>query len=181
MESVIAEKYAVALLQVARDQKTVDAISLEMQSIQKTVETNPTLKTTLEHPRVKAGEKLDALRRGLKEKLSGTMENFLMLLILKKRIKYLNAVAEHFERLCYEMKGKAIARVMTAAPLAADQKEALSKKLSQMFGTAVELREEVKPGLIGGIMIYLGDQRMDGSVLGQLERMKQRLMKIEIE
>jgi F0F1-type ATP synthase delta subunit len=50
-----------------------------------------------------------------------------------------------------------------------------------MFGTAVELREEVKPGLIGGIMIYLGDQRMDGSVLGQLERMKQRLLKVEID
>jgi len=181
MESVIAEKYAVALLQVAKDQKTVDAISAEMQAVQKTVQTNEMLKSTLEHPRVKAGEKLDALRRGLKDKLSGTMENFLMLLILKKRIKYLDAVAEHFERLCYEMKGKAIARVLSAAPLGADQKDALTKKLSQMFGTAVELREEVKPGLIGGIMIYLGDQRMDGTVLGQLERMKQRLMKVEIE
>ena len=161
MESVIAEKYAVALLQVARDQKTVDAISAEMQAIQKTVESNESLKTTLEHP--------------------GTMENFLMLLILKKRIKHLGAVAEHFERLCYEMKGKAIARVLSGSPLSASQKDALSKKLSQMFGTAVELREEVKPGLIGGVMIYLGDQRMDGSVLGQLERMKQRLVKVEID
>jgi F-type H+-transporting ATPase subunit delta len=181
MESVIAEKYAVALLQVAQDQKTVDAISTEMQTIQKAVEANTTLKSTLEHPRVKAGEKLDALRRVLKEKLSGTMENFLMLLILKKRIKHLHAVAEHFERLCYEMKGKAIARVLSASPLSASQKESLVQKLSQMFGTAVELREEVKPGLIGGIMIYLGDQRMDGSVLGQLERMKQRLVKVDIE
>ena len=46
MESVIAEKYAVALLQVARDQKTVDAISAEMQAIQKTVESNEGFKTT---------------------------------------------------------------------------------------------------------------------------------------
>ena len=181
MESVIAEKYAVALLQVAKDQKTVDAISTEMQAIQKTFPANPNLKITLEHPRVNACEKLDALRRDLKEKLSGTMENFLMLLILKKRIKYLSAVAEHFERLCYEMKGKAVARVLSATALTKEQKEALVQKLSQMFGTAVELREEVKPGLIGGVMIYLGDQRMDGSVLGQLERMKQRLLKVEIE
>ena len=181
MESVIAEKYAVALLQVAVDQKTVDAISAEMQTIQKTIESNESLRSTLEHPRMKAGEKLDALRRALKEKLSGTMENFLMLLILKKRIKHLIAVADHFERLCYEMKGKAIARVLSGSPLNASQKESLVKKLSQMFGTAVELREEVKPGLIGGVMIYLGDQRMEGSVLGQLERMKQRLVKVEID
>ncbi|HTA77517.1 MAG TPA: ATP synthase F1 subunit delta [bacterium] len=181
MESVIAQKYAVALLQVAKDQKTVDAISAEMRAIQVIVEENEVLKSTLEHPRVKADEKLNALRRALKDKLSGTMENFLMLLILKKRIKHLAAVADHFERLCYEMKGKAIARVLSAQPLSEIQKQGLTQKLSQMFGTSVELREEVKPGLIGGIMIYLGDQRMDGSVLGQLERMKQRLLKVEID
>ncbi len=115
------------------------------------------------------------------EKLSATMENFLMLLIMKKRIKHLKAVADHYERLLYQMKGKAIARVLTALPLAADQKKTLAEKLSQMFGVSVELKEEVKPDLIGGMMIYLGDQRMDGSVLGQLERMKQRLLKVEIE
>jgi|SRR6185369_6549281 len=181
MESVIAEKYAVALLQVAREQKTVDAIAAEIQSIQKTVETNAELKGTLEHPRVKAGEKLEALRRFLDQKLSATMENFLMLLIMKKRIKHLKAVADHYERLCYEMKGKAVARVLTALPLTKDQKGTLTEKLSEMFGMTVELKEDVKPGLIGGMMIYLGDQRMDGSVLGQLEKMKQRLLKVEIE
>jgi F-type H+-transporting ATPase subunit delta len=90
-------------------------------------------------------------------------------------------LAEHFERLSYEIKGKAVARVLTALPLTTAQKDALSKKLTQMFGLTVELKEEVKPGLIGGMMIYLGDQRMDGSVLGQLEKMKQRLLRVEIE
>src|SRR5579863_6854841 len=181
MESVIAEKYAVALLQVAQEQKTVDAIASEIQAIQKAVETHPDLKTTLEHPRAKAQEKLEALRRNLSQKLSSTMENFLMLLIMKKRIKHFKAVADHYERLCYEMKGKAIARVLTAMPLAEAQRQSLTEKLTQMFGMTVELKEEVKPGLIGGMMIYLGDQRMDGSVLGQLERMKQRLIKVDIE
>lgn len=181
MESVIAEKYAVALLQVAREQKTVDAIGAEIQSIQKTVESNADLKNTLEHPRVKAGEKLSALQGSLGQKLSTTMENFLMLLIVKKRIKHLKAVADHYEKLLYEMKGKAIARVLTAMPLTTAQKQTLADKLSQMFGMSVELKEEVKPNLIGGMMVYLGDQRMDGSVLGQLERMKQRLIKVEIE
>ncbi|HTC20156.1 MAG TPA: ATP synthase F1 subunit delta [bacterium] len=181
MESVIAEKYAVALLQVAQEQKTVDAIGDEIQSVQKLVEDNADLKATLEHPRVKTVEKLEVLRGFLTGKLSATMENFLMLLIMKKRIKHLKAVADHYERLLYQMKGKAIARVLTSLPLAADQKKNLAEKLSQMFGVAVELKEEVKPDLIGGMMIYLGDQRMDGSVLGQLERMKQRLLKVEIE
>ena len=181
MESVIAEKYAVALLQVAQEQKNVDAIGSEIQSIQKLVETNADLRAILEHPRVKAGEKLESLRGFLGRKISVTMENFLMLLIMKKRIKQLKAVADHYERLLYEMKGKAIARVLTALPMAADQKESLTEKLSQMFGVSVELKEELKPDLIGGMMIYLGDQRMDASVLGQLDRVKQRLLKVEID
>ncbi len=181
MESVIAEKYAVALLQVAQEQKTVDSVASEIQAIQKLVEANPELKAVLEHPRAKAQEKLETLRRLLSQKLSSTMENFLMLLIMKKRIKHFKAVADHFERLCYELKGKAIARVLTAMPLNTAQKDSLVQRLSRMFGVTVEIKEEVKPGLIGGMMIYLGDQRMDGSVLGQLERMKQRLMKVEIE
>jgi len=181
MESVIAEKYAVALLQVAQEKKTVDAIGAEIQSIQKMVETNADLKSTLEHPRVKAGEKLSALQDFLGRKLSATMENFLMLLLVKKRIKHLKAVADHYEKLLYGLKGKAVARVLTAMPLPAAQKQTLTDKLSQMFGVSVELKEEVKPNLIGGMMIYLGDQRMDGSVLGQLERMKQRLIKVDIE
>ena len=181
MESVIAEKYAVALLQVAQEQKTVDSIAVEIQEIQKLVESNPELKSVLEHPRAKSQEKLETLRRLMTQKLSATMENFLMLLIMKKRIKHLNAVADHFDRLWHELRGKAVARVLTAMPLTAAQKSSLTDKLTQMFGVLVDLKEEVKPGLIGGMMIYLGDQRMDGSVLGQLERMKQRLLKVEID
>ncbi|HUO58436.1 MAG TPA: ATP synthase F1 subunit delta, partial [bacterium] len=128
MESVIAEKYAVALLQVAQEQKAVDSIATEIQAIQKLVEANPDLKAILEQPRAKVHEKLEALRQLLNKKLSTTMENFLMLLIMKKRMKHFKAVADHYERLCYELKGKAIARVLTAMPLATAQKDTLIQK-----------------------------------------------------
>ncbi len=181
MESVIAQKYAVSLLQVAKEQKSVDAVAAEIKAIQKLVDSSEELKNVLEHPRVKPQEKLDALQKVLGMALSPVLENFLRLLITKKRIKHLKEVAEHFEKLCYEMKGKAVARVLTAMALTAEQKDTLSKKLTQIFGLTVDLKEEIKPGLIGGMMIYLGDQRMDGSVLGQLEKMKQRLSRVEID
>jgi F-type H+-transporting ATPase subunit delta len=181
MESVIAEKYAVALLQVAQEQNVLDAMGEEIQAVRAALEAHAELKGVLEHPRLKAPEKLEALKALMGRKLSTVMENFLTLLILKKRVQHLKAVVEHFERLRYKLKGKAAARVLTAMPLSAAQKADLAARLGATFGLTVELREEVKPGLIGGIMVYLGDERMDGSVLGQLERMKQRLLKVEIE
>jgi F-type H+-transporting ATPase subunit delta len=181
MESVIAGKYAVALLQVAEERKVVDAVGEELKAVRALVESNPALKAALEHPRAKSQDKLDALRKLLGKDLSEPVENLLSLLLMKKRIQHFRAVADHYERLCLERKGRAVARVVSAMPLEAGQRVALEKKLTQTFGVEVEVREEVRPGLIGGMMVYLGDQRMDGSVLGQLERMKQRMMKVEIE
>jgi F-type H+-transporting ATPase subunit delta len=144
------------------------------------IDKNLGLKATLEHPRVKAEEKMEALQQNFGQKLSQTMENFLLLLISKKRVKYLRSVAGHYERLCYEKQGKSIARVVTAMPLSPAQKQALVEKISVTFGVTVEIREEIRPQLIGGMMIYMGDQRMDGSILGQLEKMKQRLIRLEL-
>jgi F-type H+-transporting ATPase subunit delta len=179
MESVIAEKYAVALLQVAKEQKKVGEVTAEIQAVQRLIVENPSLRAELEHPRGKALEKMEALHKALARNLSKTMENFLQLLISKKRVKYLQSVAEHYERLCYESQGKSIARVVTAMELTPAQKLTLADKLSKTFGTDVELREEIRPQLIGGMIVYLGDQRMDGSILGQLEKMKQRLLNTE--
>lgn len=181
MESVIAERYAVALLQVAKERKSLEDVGAELQAVLGLVEANPALKGVLEHPRVRSAEKLEALRGLLGKKLSATLENFLMLLIMKKRVQHLRAVADHYERLVFQIQGKAAARVLTALPLTEPQRKTLAEKLGGLFGLSVQLREEVRPGLIGGMIIYMGDQRMDASLLGQLERVKQRLLKVEIE
>ena len=129
MESVIAEKYAVALLQVAQEQKTVDSVAREMDAVERLLEANEELKTALEHPRADRFEKLAALQALLKDPLSQTMANFLLILITKKRMGSFQAVAEHFERLCYKAKGQAIARVLTALPLTDGERKVLAQKL----------------------------------------------------
>jgi F-type H+-transporting ATPase subunit delta len=179
MESVIAEKYAVALLQVAQELKAVDSVAREIQTVEGLLEQNDDLKAVLEHPRSDRFEKLAALQNFLAAPLSQTMANFLLLLITKKRMGYFKAVAEHFERLCYSAKGQAIARVLTAMPLTAAERDSLSKKLESSFGAEIEIREQVEPTLIGGMIVYLGDQRLDASLLGQLEKMRQQLLKVD--
>ncbi|MGH7738785.1 MAG: ATP synthase F1 subunit delta [bacterium] len=176
---MIAEKYAVALLQVAQEQKSVDSVGLEIQAIAGLLEKNDELKAALEHPRADRFEKLSALQKLLEEPLSQTMANFLLLLITKKRMSFFTAVADHYERLSYGTQGKAIARVLTALPLTPGEKNALTEKLGRSFGALIEVREQVEPALIGGMMVYLGDQRLDASFLGQLEKMRQQLLKVD--
>ena len=177
MESVIAEKYAAALLEAAKEQGVVEAVARELREVSALVEGTSELKTLLEQPRMNPAEKmkaLQALRTG--GDFSPMMGRFLTLLMTKKRMKYLSAVVEQFERLQYQESGKAVVRVLTAMPLTPDQKVQLTKRLSELLLVEPEIREEVRTDLVGGLVLYAGDQRLDASVLGQLERMKQAIL-----
>lgn len=178
MESVIAEKYAAALLEVAKEQKATEAVARELKEIRALVGATRELKALLEHPRLNPAEKVKALQSLLPGgKLSPMMERFLVLLMLKKRMQYLAAVADGFEKLLYAESGKTVVRVLTAMPLTADQKAAIGKRVKETFGMEPEIREEVKTDLVGGMVLYAGDQRLDASVLGQLERMRQAILR----
>jgi F-type H+-transporting ATPase subunit delta len=178
MESVIAEKYAAALLEVAKEQNAIEAVGRELREVRGLVEKTPKLKGLLEHPRVNPVEKLKALTVLLpSNKMSPVMERFLLLMMQKKRMKYFTAVADLFEKLQYQVRGKTIVKVVTAMPLTPAKKTDLATRLSTILMMQPEIREEVRPDLVGGMIVYAGDQRLDASILGQLERMRQAILK----
>ncbi len=178
MESVIAGKYAAALLEVAKEQNAAEAVARELRDVRALVARTQELKSLLEHPRLNPAEKVQALQALLPGgRLSPVMERFLLLLMSKKRMGFLSAVADEFERLQYAASGKTVVRVLTAMPLTPDQKQSIARRVSEAFGMEPEIREEVKTDLVGGMILYAGDQRLDASVLGQLERMKQAILR----
>jgi len=177
MESVIAEKYAAALLEVAKEQNATEAVGRELKEIRSLIAKTGELKGLLEHPRLNPAEKVKALQTLLPGgKLTPMMERFILLLMTKKRMQYLAAVADQFEKLQYEAAGKTVVRVLTAMPLSPEQKATLAKRVKELFLMEPEIREEVRTDLVGGMVLYAGDQRLDASVLGQLERMKQAIL-----
>jgi F-type H+-transporting ATPase subunit delta len=176
MESVIAEKYALALFEAARDKKNVAEMGRELKGLMQILTASPELTRLLTHPRLTSKEKLTALEAVLPQKPSELLGRFLALLLDKKRGAEIAAVTECFEKFQYAAEGKAPVRVLTATPLTPAQKEALVQKVAATFQVKPEIREEVQPELLGGMVLILGDRRLDASVLGQLERLKQSLL-----
>ena len=176
MESVIADKYALALFEAATDRKVVAEVGRELKSLMGLLGTSAELVRLLSHPRISRDSKLKALEGVLPQKPSELLGRFLALLLDKKRGSEIGAVAECFEKLQFAAEGKALVRVLTAAPLTPAQKDSLLKRLVEAFQVKGEIREEVQPELLGGMVIILGDQRLDTSVLGQLDRLKQSLL-----
>ena len=80
----------------------------------------------------------------------------------------LSAVADEVA----EMRGKTVARVTSAEPLNGQQREALAGKLQNIYGHEMAIHTEVDPSLLGGMLIRVGDEEIDGSTLGKITRLR---------
>jgi F-type H+-transporting ATPase subunit delta len=65
--------------------------------------------------------------------------------------------------------------VVSAVPLEEDQSSRMRDALAKRFESEIELESEIDPGVLGGAVIYAGDQVIDGSLLGRLRRLEQNL------
>ena len=73
------------------------------------------------------------------------------------------------------MQGREVANVVSAAPLNDGQNQALAQKLERIYGRAMNIHAEVDPSLLGGLIIRVGDEVIDGSTSGKLERLRANL------
>lgn len=71
-----------------------------------------------------------------------------------------------------ELRGKSVARVTSAQELSENQREVLAGKLEQIYGQAIAIHSEVDPSLLGGMVIRVGDEVIDGSTRGKLTRLR---------
>jgi F-type H+-transporting ATPase subunit delta len=88
----------------------------------------------------------------------------------------LPAVAAHFDRLLDQSRGIVAATVTSAAPLSPDEAKAVGSRVEAMTGKQVRLTAAVDPELIGGLVVRVGDQWIDASVRGRLERLREQLV-----
>jgi F-type H+-transporting ATPase subunit delta len=103
------------------------------------------------------------------------MGNLLALVMRRRRVELMPAVAREFRRLYNRRAGIVEAAATSAADLDDRELAALQSRLEQMTGGKVDLTTSVDPSLLGGIQVRIGDQLIDGSVRGRLERLRSRL------
>lgn len=73
------------------------------------------------------------------------------------------------------MQGHSVAHVVSAGRLNDEQNQALAQKLERIYGRAMSIHSEVDPSLLGGLVIRVGDEVIDGSTSGKLERLRANL------
>ena len=171
-----ARRYAVALMAVAEETKSVEAVAADLASLGATLHGSRELRVLLASPVVRGGRKTAVLEELFGKRFGPVTMRFLALMALKGREGILPEVAEEFAALRDRKAGVVTADVTSAVALDREQAAALRTRLEGSTGTTVRLRLHTDPSLRGGLVVQLGDTVLDASIRRQLERLHDRLL-----
>jgi F-type H+-transporting ATPase subunit delta len=140
------------------------------------VEQTPELRNVLRNPQIESSVKASILAdiAGDDEPL---FKNFLLLIAEKGRAGELEDIAREFERLMAREERRLTVELTTARELTDDEAKAIVAQIEQAAGRTVEATRSVDPDIVGGIVLQAGSYRVDASVRGRLERLRQTLVR----
>lgn len=172
-----AGKYARALSDVVVARKLDAAKTVEeVNALAAVIGGSTELRTVLENPSVGPKQKL-AVLDALASRLGASryVRNFAALLVDNRRIAALPEIARQFALELDERLGLAQADVTTARDLDDTEKDLLVGHIERLTNRKVRARYARDPKLLGGAVVRLGSTVYDGSVRGQLQRMKDHI------
>jgi len=175
-EESVARRYAAALFEQAQKTNTVATAAEEMTLAAETVAQTGALRALLGQPLVTEERKKLALRNAFGDRVSPAVLAFLDLLVDKRRINLLPEVQREFARRVLEYRNIARAQAVTAVPLTPEETIALERSLEARTGKDILLETAVDPSVLGGVLVRIGDTVLDGTVRGNLERLREQLL-----
>jgi F-type H+-transporting ATPase subunit delta len=176
-ESIVARRYAKALLEIGLEVGTLDALVNEMAAMAEVWASSAELRNAIENPLV-AHDAKKAVINEVAARLgsSTTTRHTVLLLVDRRRAKALPHVAATLRELADARKGLLRATVTTAAPLSDSYYGRLQAQLETMTGKQVVVERRTDPTLIAGVVTRIGDRILDGSLRTRLESLRDSLM-----
>jgi len=171
-ELTVASRYAKALIDLAGEQKAVEAVKDDMALFHHTLRVNPELKAVLANPIVSHTKKINILDEVFAKKVSKVSIAFFKLMINKSRGEVLYTTAQEYVNM-YDVKNNIVhANVVSAVELSAANKKAMVADIEASTGGTVKLNAKVDPSLIGGFVLTVGDRQVDTSIANDLKKIK---------
>jgi F-type H+-transporting ATPase subunit delta len=170
-----ARRYAEAAFELAVAEDTVDAWGTHLEKAAQLVG-DERVARIVDNPARPFAERREVLDKLLNRRIKPPARRLVALLAERRRLDLLPEIASQYNELLKRQRGIVTAVVTSAEPLTKDETRALEEKLRAMTGATVELEPRIDEGLIGGLTVRIGDQLLDASVRGRLERLREQLV-----
>jgi ATP synthase F1 delta subunit len=170
----LAEVYARALFEVAREQDKLDELREQLSQFADALDQNRELAVFFFSPYFSMKEKQDGLERIL-DGADEAFLNFLELLIEKHRMPVIFRARQQFERM-WERENQLLPVDITSA-IELDQQttEGLGRTIGERAGRKVRLAAHVDPDILGGIVLRVGNSILDASIRNRLEQLRRQV------
>jgi len=175
LDETLAERYSEALYHMAREAGDAGEQFRELQSAVSQLGQHASLRRALESPAIPREVKKNIVRQLLGERVQARTLHFLYLVLDKGRERLLPQMVGTFERMLRSDAGIVQARVEVPVPLDDELEAHFAARLAALTGKKVQLEVHVRPELIGGAVVTVGDRLYDGSLRTHLERIRERL------
>jgi F-type H+-transporting ATPase subunit delta len=180
----IARRYAAALFDVTSRNRTEEQAGRDIAAVVALIQGHDGLQRALETPAVPAQRKKAVIEAvmaaagaiGTGSQVGDETRRMIVMLAERDRLAILPDVAALFAERLMAAKKIVPAEVVTAVPLPEKSRAAMAQALGRATGAEVTITARVDPAIVGGVIATVGSRVYDGSVAGQLDRLKKKLV-----
>ena len=172
-----SERYSRALFEVSQDSNDLDKVENDIKNFKLICDKNLEVRNFIKDPSQIITEQ-NKLVNLISDKLnfSKNVQKFLLLLIEKKRIFFVNKIIEGFLRLCSQKRGEIKASLISSKELSQTELNDISTDLSKSMGSTLKFDYKVDKELIGGLKLQLGSIMIDTSIRNKLKKYEQAML-----
>ena len=178
MINVIADRYAQALFEVGEETQTTSELYQELKQLVDILNENKDLYNFLKSPLIGRDDKKNVMKNIFENQLSKNMNNFLKIVIDKDRISVIENIQESYKSLLNDKNNILEGTAITAVSLNEKEIKDLEKNLSTKYNKNVTLTNVVDETILGGVLVKLGNEEIDGTVKTRLSKMKKQLSQV---
>lgn len=168
-DETVAHVYANAMLDLAFEDGVHAEVLAELRGFAEILATEPNFADFLNTPGIQIQAKKDVISRVFGGQISDHTLHFLQIVIDKRRQGVLQAVIRAFVDGYHDRMGELVVHVESAVPLTGSHRNRLEALLKQKHSKEIILEERVDPRILGGLVLKVGDRRIDGSLRTRLK------------
>ena len=172
IQASLAGRYALALFELAREEKQIETVSASLAGVRAALHESPELRQLTTSPLVGRDEAVRAVSAvAAAMKLDPLTANFLGVLAQNRRLGQLGNAIRAFNTLAARHRGEITAEVTSAHALDDGQVDAIRQNLRARMGRDIAIEMDVDPAILGGLVVRIGSQMIDGSIRTKLNNL----------
>ena len=169
IQASLAGRYATALFELARDEKQLEAVGASLSTVRAALRESDDFRALTTSPLISRDQAVKAVAATAETmRLDPITSNFVGVLAQNRRLSQLDQIIRAFNMLAARHRGETTAEITSAHPLTDDQVAALKQNLRTRIGRDVAVDLSVDPAILGGLVVKIGSQMIDGSIRTKL-------------